>query len=161
MRNTVFILYARGRYDEAIALMRQAVELDPLSAAVHCFLTGSYRIAGRLDGAETAVRKALALSPHGGFGHFYLSDICLAQGRLDESLEAAKREINGVFRLLALANVYQAQGRHAESDAASRSSSKPTRTRPRSRSQRLSGTAASGIKRLPGSTGPARNATRG
>jgi len=118
MRNTVFILYARGRYDEAIALMRQAVELDPLSAAVHCFLTGSYRIAGRLDGAETAVRKALALSPHGGFGHFYLSDICLAQGRLDESLEAAKREINGVFRLLALANVYQAQGRHAESEAA-------------------------------------------
>jgi TolB-like protein/Flp pilus assembly protein TadD len=117
MRNTVFILYARGRYDEAIALMRRAVELDPLSGAVHCFLAGSYRIAGRLDEAQTAIRKSLELSPHGGFGHFYHSDICLAQGRLDEALEAAKREIHDMFRLLALAKVYHAQGRHAESDA--------------------------------------------
>ena len=117
MRNTVFILYARGRYDEAIALLRQAVELDPLSGAVHCFLAGSYRIAGRLDEAETAIRKSLELSPHGGFGHFYDSDICLAQGRLDEALDAAKREIHDMFRLLALANVYHAQGRHTESNA--------------------------------------------
>ena len=62
--------------------------------------------------------KSLELSPHGGFAHYYHSDICLAQGRLDEALEAAKREINCVFRLLALANVYHAQGRHTESDAA-------------------------------------------
>ena len=40
------------------------------------------------------------------------------QGRLDEALLAAKREIHNVFRLLALANVYYAQGRHAESDVA-------------------------------------------
>jgi serine/threonine-protein kinase len=117
MRNTVFILYARGRYDEAIALLRQAVELDPLSGAVHCFLACSYRIAGRLDEAETAIRKSLELSPHGGFGHFYHSDIYLAQGRLDEALEAAKREIHDMFRLLALANVYHAQRRHTESNA--------------------------------------------
>ena len=94
------------------------MELDPLSGAVYCFLAGSYRIAGRLDEAETAIRKSLELSPHGGFGHFYHSDICLAQGRLDEALEAAKREIHDMFRLLALANVYHAQGRHTESDAA-------------------------------------------
>jgi TolB-like protein/Tfp pilus assembly protein PilF len=118
MRNTVSILYARGRYDEAIALMRRAVELDPLSGAVHCFLAGSYRIAGRLDEAQTAIRKSLELSPHGGFAHYYQSDICLAQGRLDEALEAAQRETHDMFRLLALANVYHAQGRHTESDAA-------------------------------------------
>ncbi|MEP6941693.1 MAG: tetratricopeptide repeat protein [Betaproteobacteria bacterium] len=118
MRNTVFILYARGRYDEAIALMRQAVELDPLSGAVHCFLAVSYRTGGRLDEAETAIRKSLELSPHGGFGHYFHSDICLAQSRLDEALKAAKREIHGMFRLLALANVYHAQGRHTKSVAA-------------------------------------------
>jgi adenylate cyclase len=118
MRNTVFILYARGRYDEAIALLRQAVELDPLSGALHCFLAGSYRMAGRLDEAETAVRKSLELSPHGGFGHYNLSDICLGQGRLDEALEAAKSETHDMFRLLALANVYHAQGRRTESNAA-------------------------------------------
>jgi tetratricopeptide (TPR) repeat protein len=117
MRHTVFMLLARGRYDEAIARLRQAVELDPLSSAVYCFLARSYRIAGRLDEAQTAIRKALELSPRGGFGHWCHSDICLAQGRLDEALEAAKREIHDMFRLLALANVYHAQGRHAESDA--------------------------------------------
>jgi tetratricopeptide (TPR) repeat protein len=57
------------------------------------------------------------LSPHGGFANFYHSDICLAQGRLDEALEAAKREIHDLFRQLALANVYHAQGRRAESNA--------------------------------------------
>ena len=118
MRNAVFMLHARGRYDDAIALLRHAAELDPLSGEVYCFLAGSCRIAGRLDQAETAIRKSLELSPHGGFGHYYHSDICLAQGRLDEALEAAKREIHKTFRLLALTNVYYAQGRHTESDAA-------------------------------------------
>jgi tetratricopeptide (TPR) repeat protein len=118
VRHTVFMLLARRRYDEAIALLRQAVELDPLSGAVYCFLARSYRIAGRLDEAETAIRKSLELSPRGGFGHHHHSDICLAQGRLDEALESAKREIHDTFRLLALANVYHAQGRHTESDAA-------------------------------------------
>ncbi|MEO8741496.1 MAG: tetratricopeptide repeat protein [Casimicrobiaceae bacterium] len=118
MRHTMFILHARGRYDEAIALLRRAVELDPLSGTVYCFLAGSYRIAGRLDRAETAIRKSLELSPHGGFGHYNLSDVCLAQGRLDEALEEAKRETHKMFRLFALAKVYHAQGRHTESDAA-------------------------------------------
>ena len=44
--------------------------------------------------------------------------ICLCQGRLDEALEAAKCVVHETFRLLALANVYHAQGRHTESDAA-------------------------------------------
>ena len=118
MRHTAFMLLARGRYDEAIALVRQAVELDPLSGAVHCFLAGSYRIAGRLDEAQTAIRKSLELSPHGGFAHYFHSDICLAQGRLGEALDAAKGEIHVTFRLLALANVYHAQRRRTESDAA-------------------------------------------
>ena len=118
MRNSVFMLLARGRYDEALSLLRQAVKLDPLSGAVYCFLARSCRIAGRLDEAEAAVRKSLELSPHGGFAHYYYSDICLAQGRLDKALEAARRETHETFRLLALANVYHAQGRHIESDAA-------------------------------------------
>lgn len=120
LRNTVFMLYARERFDEAIALLRRAVGLDPLSGAVHCFLARSYRIAGRLDEAQTAILKSLELNPHGGFGNYYLGDICLAQGRLDEALAAAGREIHDTFRLLGLANVYHAQGRHSESDAALR-----------------------------------------
>jgi TolB-like protein/Tfp pilus assembly protein PilF len=116
--NAIFMLLARLRHDEAIALLRHAVELDPLSATVHCFLANCYRLAGRLDEAEAAIRKSLELNPRGGFANYFHSDICLSQGRLEEALDAAKREIHDMFRQLALANVYHAQGRHAESDAA-------------------------------------------
>jgi serine/threonine-protein kinase len=50
--------------------------------------------------------------------HFRLSVICLCQGRLDEALKAATRVVHDGFRLLALAMVYHAQGRHVDSDAA-------------------------------------------
>ena len=118
IRNAAELLRALGRYDEAIALLRQAIEFDPLSGVVYRYLARSYLAAGRLDEAQTAIRKSLELSPHAGIGHYYQSEICRAQGRFEEALEAAKREIHNTFRLLALANVYHAQGRHAESDAA-------------------------------------------
>ena len=118
IRNAVDLLRAWGDSDEAIALLRQAVELDPLSGAVYRELARSYLAAGRLDEAQTAIQKSLELGPRVGFTHVRHSEICLWQGRLDEALEAAKREIHDTFRLLALTNVYHAQGRHAESDAA-------------------------------------------
>jgi tetratricopeptide (TPR) repeat protein len=75
-------------------------------------------LAGRLDEAQTAIRKSLELSPRSGFSNYFYSDICLSQGRLEEAQEAAERELHDMFRQLALANVYHAQGRHAESNAA-------------------------------------------
>src|SRR4030095_204639 len=68
--------------------------------------------------AQTAIRKSLELSPRSGFSNYFYSDICLSQGRFEEAQEAAKRELHDMFRQLALANVYHAQGRHAESNAA-------------------------------------------
>jgi adenylate cyclase len=118
MFDAMFLLHARGRYDEAIELLRQAVEVDPLSGAVYRELAMSYFVSGRLDEAQAAIQKSLDLSPRAGFSHYVHSGICLSQGRLDEALEAAQREIHDTFRLLSLAHVYHAQGRHAESDAA-------------------------------------------
>ena len=118
LRNAAELQRALGRHDEAIALLRQAIEFDPLSGVVYRYLARSYIAAARLDEAQAAIRKSIELSPRAGFGHYYHSEICRAQGRLDEALEAAKREIHNTFRLLALVNVYHAQGRHAESDAA-------------------------------------------
>ena len=118
MRDAVDLLRALDRSDEAIALMRQAVELDPLSYSVHRELAKCYLAAGRLDEAEAAIRKSLELSSSRGGLQSWLSVICLCQGRLDEALAAAQCVVNETFRLLALANVYYAQGRHMESDAA-------------------------------------------
>ena len=118
IRDAVDLLRALGRSDEAIALMRQAVELDPLSWSVYRELANCYLGAGRFDEAEAAIRKSLELSPDARMLHFRLSVICLCQGRLDEALKAATRVVHDGFRLLALAMVYHAQGRHVDSDAA-------------------------------------------
>ena len=106
-------------YDEAIALLRQAVELDPLSGAVYRELARSYLAGGTArrgaDGNPKITRVESARRVRALLG---TARSASWQGRLDEALEAAKREIHDTFRLLALANVYHAQGRHAESDAA-------------------------------------------
>jgi len=58
------------------------------------------------------------LGPLSGAVYRELARSYAQAGRLDQALGAAKREIHDVFRLLSLAMVYHAQGRHAESDAA-------------------------------------------
>jgi len=118
IRDAVDLLRALNRSDEAIALLRRALELDPLSWSVYRELAKCYLAAGRFDEAEVAIRRSLELSPDARSLLFRLSVICLCQGRFDEALEAAKSVIHDGFRLLALAMVYHAQGRHAESDTA-------------------------------------------
>jgi TolB-like protein/Tfp pilus assembly protein PilF len=107
-----------GRLDESIGMFRRAVELDPLNVAVNRNL-GFYSLAGgALDEAETALNQALELKPQGGLTNTWLALVRLAQGRPDDALETAKREVNEVFRLLALSIVHHARGETAESDAA-------------------------------------------
>jgi len=107
-----------GRLDEAIGLLRRAVELDPLNVAATRNL-GFYSLAGdALDEAETALQQALELKPQGGLTNTWLAFVRLAQGRLDDALETAKREVNEVFRQLALSIVHHARGETTESDAA-------------------------------------------
>ncbi len=112
------LLRTFGRYDEAIVLLQQAILVDPLSGVAYRYLARTYLAAGRLDEAQTAIRKSLELSPQAAFGHYYYSEICCAQGKLDKALDEANREIHRAFRLLALAMVYHALNRHAESDTA-------------------------------------------
>jgi tetratricopeptide (TPR) repeat protein len=109
-----------GRMDEAIALARRAVTLDPLSVPAHRNLAYIYICEGLLNDAEAAVQRALELNPQAGLTHYSLGLIRLAQGRLEEALAATEREANHIFRLLGLALVQHAQGQPAESDAALR-----------------------------------------
>ena len=75
-------------------------------------------LAGRLDEAESACRKALELGPDRVKVQFRLCDIHLLQGRADDALQAAEREAEAPFRLLAIALAERALGHAAESDAA-------------------------------------------
>jgi TolB-like protein len=107
-----------GRIDEAIALGRQAVGQDPLSAPAYSNLGVALNISGRLGEAETALRKALELAPERAVTRGLLSLVLLAQGRGEEALADALREPEGWCRLWALAIIHHVADRRDESEVA-------------------------------------------
>jgi TolB-like protein/class 3 adenylate cyclase/tetratricopeptide (TPR) repeat protein len=109
-----------GRPEEALALLRRAAALDPLSATAHRSVARLSYFADLLDEAEAAGQKALELNPQGGLTHFWLGLVRLQQGRMDEAQEMFEREPHDTFRLLGLTQLHHTRGRSAESEAALR-----------------------------------------
>jgi TolB-like protein len=107
-----------GRLDEAIALSRRGIVLDPLNAQGHRCLGLFSLYVGLLEQAEVAVKEALELNPQGGMTYGLLGEIYLAQGRFAEALAAYKKESHEGIRLLGLSVAYHALGRKAQSSAA-------------------------------------------
>jgi tetratricopeptide (TPR) repeat protein len=107
-----------GRLDEAIALCRRVIALDPLNVLGHRYL-GLYSLfAGMLEQAEAALNDAVELSPLAGVTYWTLGQTYLAQGRFPEALAAFKDESHEGFRLLGLAAAHHALGQNAPSSAA-------------------------------------------
>jgi serine/threonine-protein kinase len=79
------VLVALGRVDEAIAALRKATELDPLSVASWSMLGRVLNAAGRYDEAESALERAVTLSSS-DYTHFHLGITYLLQGRAEEAL---------------------------------------------------------------------------
>jgi tetratricopeptide (TPR) repeat protein len=120
LRHAAILAACLGRDDEAIALLRRAVTLDPLSVPAQRLLGQRCLHAGLFKDAETALRKTLALNPRGGFTHYWLGMSHLASGRHQEALSAFKQEINEVFSHLGRAVGEHALGHRREADAALR-----------------------------------------
>jgi TolB-like protein/DNA-binding winged helix-turn-helix (wHTH) protein len=107
-----------GRSDEALALSRRAVELDPLNPNGWETL-GSIRFyEGQLAGAEAAVKKSLELSPDVFPGPILLSQIYVMEGRPQDALPEIERVRYGALRTYLYAVTYAAIGRKKQSDAA-------------------------------------------
>jgi len=107
-----------GRLDEAIALQRQGLIRDPLSARGHTGLAVSLIDAGRFDEAEAALLKSLELSPAAASTHYFLAMAFLGRGRNPEALAEMQRETDDAWRKTGLPFVYFALGRRAAADAA-------------------------------------------
>ncbi|HUJ42670.1 MAG TPA: TIR domain-containing protein [Opitutaceae bacterium] len=113
----VVLVLVNGYFDEAQALARRSLELDPLNEAGHAGLARSYFHSGRLVEAEAQLRKAIELNPQARGRHLQLSLTLLRQGRVADAEAAAAQEPEKVFRILALGIVHWTQGRRAEADA--------------------------------------------
>jgi tetratricopeptide (TPR) repeat protein len=77
-----------------------------------------YARTGRFVEGERSIRRGLQISPKWGSGHYFLAIDLLMLGRLDDAMEEAKKEtwVDGQFE--ALAEIYHAQHRRSDSDAA-------------------------------------------
>jgi serine/threonine protein kinase/TolB-like protein/Flp pilus assembly protein TadD len=107
----------RGHFDEATALYRHILEIDPMhtNAWKNFGLTLYY--AGKYSEAADNINKAYEQIPTMWDGHFYLSAIRLAQSRPLEALEEAGKERHPAFRLVGLALANRALGYSADSES--------------------------------------------
>ena len=116
-----FLVGNLGRFEDAIALGRRAVEQDPLSASSYFFLGTIFWIAARPAEASAALRKAVELAPQRAVTRAWLAISLLDSGRADEALAQALLEPEEWGRLFALGIIHAAAGRTTESGEALRS----------------------------------------
>ena len=107
-----------GRFEEAAELVRRAIALDPLNAALRGSLAEICFTMGRLEEAEVHFQKALELDPDLPPNHEGLGLVYLAQGRAQDALAEIEREQMGMWRLQGQAVAYYALRRKKESDIA-------------------------------------------
>jgi serine/threonine-protein kinase len=90
------MLMALGRFDEAAAELRRAVEIDPFSVIIRCNLSRVFLSSRQFDRAVEEIRKAVALDPGSGVAHIYAGNIYVATNRIREAVS----EYETVARLL-------------------------------------------------------------
>jgi tetratricopeptide (TPR) repeat protein len=86
-------LQVDGKFDCAIRLYQQSIELHP-TAEAHTFLGWTYSFQGRLDDAIAACHKAIEVDPDFGNPYNDIGVYLMQKGRYDEALpwlEKAKR----------------------------------------------------------------------
>jgi TolB-like protein/tetratricopeptide (TPR) repeat protein len=104
--------------EAAVTLLHEAIALDPLNAEAQIVLGyWVYARTGRFSEGSRWIRRGLGISPRWGTGHYFLAIDLLMDGKIDEAIESAKAEKPGDGQFLALADVYYAQHRTADSDA--------------------------------------------
>lgn len=107
-----------GRFDEALTLVRRAVELDTLDTSIHLNHSLHAYYAGRLEEAVAACRKTLELNPERQGAHLFLAQVYLAQAHPQEAMTEIEREPEPFLHLFGEALTYHALGRKTEAEAA-------------------------------------------
>ena len=118
LNNLASLRAVQGQLEEAIALRREVVRLEPLAAGFHLNLGNALGRAGRLDEAEAAFRKVLELQPDARGAHGGLASVALLRGDLNAALREAELEPSALERNMGVANVRYARGEQQQADAA-------------------------------------------
>jgi TolB-like protein/DNA-binding winged helix-turn-helix (wHTH) protein/Flp pilus assembly protein TadD len=107
-----------GHHDEALALQRRAVAVDPVSAPGRAALGRYLTVAGELQQAEAEFRHAKELSPTLPEIDSYIANVLILQQRVDEAKALIEEMVPGPMRDQGLALVNHAAKDHGAADFA-------------------------------------------
>lgn len=115
-----YVLYlagALGHYEEALPVMRRALELDPLSPLTNTNLGNLYSVLGQTKEAILQAKTALEIDPNFAPAHDSLGSFYLERGDY-ESAAAEFRKVGNAFgphyQTFSTSQVYAYEGRKAE-----------------------------------------------
>jgi serine/threonine-protein kinase len=83
-----------GRYDDAIAEMTRALDLEPLSVVINSCLGQKLYYARRFDEAIQQHQKAIEMDPHQPYAHFHLGYDFHQKGRFKEAVSEFQTAID-------------------------------------------------------------------
>jgi TolB-like protein/Tfp pilus assembly protein PilF len=109
---------ALGNAEDAVALLRQALDRDPLNLLVRRYFARTLYYTDRLTEAEAEIRQVLDLSTAYPAAQYELGRILLAQGAVSEAVAAFEAEAAPSWKTFGLPLGYHAQGRAADAQAA-------------------------------------------
>ena len=88
-----YYLAAMKRFDEALAQMQRAKELDPASLSKLAGIGEVLNYMGRTDEAQEQYEKCLEMDPNSGFAHWSLGNVYLHKRMYDEAITQYKKSI--------------------------------------------------------------------
>jgi tetratricopeptide (TPR) repeat protein len=111
------LLAILGRPDEAIAELRTAAELDPLSTDVKAAIGRALYYKREYGASIEQYRRALKTDPHDADAHLGMGMSCVAAGKYHEAVEAVNEAVSltggGGAALAALGYAYAKRGDRA------------------------------------------------
>jgi tetratricopeptide (TPR) repeat protein len=110
-------LSALGRFDEAIAEGKRAVELDPLSLVINADLGMNYYYARRYDETVAQLRKTIEMDPNYYYAHVNLGQTLAGKRAFDEAIveyQKARALNDDPFVLGLLGYAYASLGNRTE-----------------------------------------------
>jgi TolB-like protein/DNA-binding winged helix-turn-helix (wHTH) protein/Flp pilus assembly protein TadD len=109
-----------GRFDEAIAEMKKAQNLDPLSLIINADLAELLVLAHHYDESITQSRKTIEMDPNFALAHNQLAQAYLQQHRYDEAVTELKKAVqlsgDSPTCIANLARAYVASGKRSEAE---------------------------------------------
>jgi len=92
--NSLYLTFL-GRFDEAIAGFKRAVELDPASPLTYTYLGGfGYQMAGRYDESIDQIKKGLDMDPSIFLGQLFLASVFALKGTYGEAISQADKVLS-------------------------------------------------------------------